>query len=361
VPTDRAPEPFLDVTAAARLGGALARRHALPTSYRPGALQAQLTELSVVAQARVAAEAGLTPPGAPTARVLDRGDWVAANVRSVDRLLAPAMARAKEGKRLRPPKAVERFSRQSSAVQLGAVLAWMSTKVLGQYDILVGETPGVDEDVISYVGPNIVALEQRHGFDPEQFRLWLALHETAHRAQFTGAPWVRPYFLGLVDEVVSTVNADPAAVLGGLLRSARELTQGINPLAEVGAVGLIASDAQLEALRRLSALMSVLEGHGEVVMDVAAQDLVPDARHFHEVLRHRRASPGAAQKVLGSVLGLDAKLRQYEDGERFVRALRDTGGAPMVRRLFDGPSSLPTMAEVADPTAWLTRMVPVGR
>ena len=347
--------------AASRIGAALARRRALPTSYRPGALEAQLTELSIVAQHRVAAEAQLTPPGEPRARVVDRGEWVAANVRSVDRLLSPAMAKAQSSRRHLMPRFVEEAGRRSSAMQLATVLSWLSSRVLGQYDILVGDTRSLDEDVISYVGPNIVALEQRHGFDPEQFRLWLALHETAHRAQFTGVAWLRPYFLGLIDEVVGALSMEPAAMISGLLRSLREMAQGENPLAEVGAAGLIATDSQLDALRKLSALMSVLEGHGEVVMDVAAQDLVPDAARFHEVLRSRRSEPGAPTKLLNSLLGLDAKLRQYEEGERFVRAVRSDGGPTLVRRIFDGPENLPTMHEVKEPERWLARMAPTDR
>jgi coenzyme F420 biosynthesis associated uncharacterized protein len=219
----------------------------------------------------------------------------------------------------------------------------------------VGEEATIDEDVISYVGPNIVALERRHGFDPGQFRLWLALHETAHRAQFTGAPWVRTYFLGLVEEVVGALASSTADLLGGLVRSLREIAQGRNPMEEVGAAGLVATEAQMEALRRLGALMSVLEGHGEVVMDVAAQDLVPDHQRFHDVLRARRQQPGAPARILNQVLGLDAKMRQYEEGERFVRALRAHGGPSLVRSLFDGPELLPTLVELREPELWLAR------
>ena len=270
------PAAFLDVELASRFGATLARRRRLPASYRPGALEAQLDELSVLAQERVALEAGLVPPGPPRARVVDRGEWVAANVATVERLLGPAMAKMAEHRRFTPPAALERISRQSSAAQLGSVLAWLSGRVLGQYDLLVGEEASVDEDVISYVGPNIVALEQRHGFDPDQFRLWLALHETAHRAQFTAVDWVRPYVLSLIDQVVSSIAVDSSAMLSNLLRSVRSVVESKSEVAELGLAALVASPEQLDALRRLTALMSVLEGHGEVVMDEAATDQVPD-------------------------------------------------------------------------------------
>jgi len=350
-----ASDGFLDVELAARLGGSLARRRSLPASYRPGALEVELDELTQLAQARVAIESGLEPPGAPRARVLDRAEWVAANVASVERLVGPAMTAAAARRKAPVPPSIERLGRRSSAAQLGSVLAWMSSRVLGQYDVLVGEEASVDEDVISYVGPNLVALEQRHGFDPSQFRLWLALHESAHRAQFTGAVWVRPYFLGLIDEVVGALSADPSALLSGLLRSIKEISQGRNPLAEVGAVGLVATPGQLEALHKLTALMSVLEGHGEVIMDVAAQDLVPDHARFHQVLRQRRESLGAPARLLNQLLGLEAKLRQYEEGEHFVRLLRDAGGPELVTSLFDGPERLPDLTELKEPERWLER------
>ena len=353
-----APFGFVDVEAASRIGGALARRRPMPASYRPGALEAQLTELSLLASERVAAETGLVPPTPPTARVVDRAEWVVANVASVERLVGPAAAALAAKRRLRPPALVDRWSRTSSAAQLAGILAWMSGRVLGQYDLLVGEEASADEDVISYVGPNIVALEQRHGFDTGQFRLWLALHETAHRAQFTGAPWVRTYFLGLVTEVVGAMAIDVSTVVSGALRSLREVSEGTNPLTELGAAGLFVSEDQRQALRRLTALMSVLEGHGEVVMDVAAQDLVPAAGTFHAVLRDRRAAPGTISKMLGQLLGLDAKMRQYADGERFVRAVREVGGPGLVAELFVGPEAMPTMEELLEPKQWLARSAP---
>ena len=351
----RNPPAFLDVELATHLGGVMARRHRLPASYRPGGLERQLDELTVLAQERVAAESRLQPPNRPSARVVDRADWVSLNVLSVERLIGPPMARVAERRRRRPPAILERASARSSAAQLAAVLAWMSTRVLGQYDILVGEEASANEDVISYVGPNIVALEQRHGFDPGQFRLWLALHETTHRAQFTGADWVRPYFLSLVEEIVGALATSGSDLLLGALRSVRAIAQGRNPMEEMGMAGLLATDAQLEALRRLTALMSVLEGHGEVIMDVAAQDLVPDHGRFHDVLRTRRSSPGAPARVLNQILGLEAKLRQYDDGERFVRRLRQAGGPELVRQLFDGPDQMPSLAELLDPEMWLER------
>ena len=253
------------------------------------------------------------------------------------------------------PAVFQRVSAQVGGLELGGVLAWLSGRVLGQYDVLVGDQPTEAEDVISYVGPNIVALEQRLGFEPGPFRLWLCLHESAHRAQFEGAPWVRTYFLGLIDEAMGAMPTSGASVLTGLTRAASDALKGKSVLGEHGLVGLVASEEQLTAMRRLSALMSVLEGHGEVVMDEAARDLVPQADHFHSALRARRADPSSTSSMASRLLGLEAKLRQYEEGERFVRHLRDTGGPSLVAELFEGPEHLPSLDEVRTPQLWLER------
>jgi putative hydrolase len=161
--------------------------------------------------------------------------------------------------------------------------------------------------------------------------------------------------LGLVDEVLGAIPSSASSLLGGLTRAASQALKGSNPLTEHGLAGLVASEEQLDALSRLSALMSVLEGHGEVVMDVAARDLVPDAEHFHSILRDRRTQASAPSKLVSQLLGLDAKMRQYEEGEVFVRALRMAGGPDLVAELFLGPEQLPSLNEVRNPQLWLHR------
>jgi coenzyme F420 biosynthesis associated uncharacterized protein len=340
---------------AAGLGGFLSRRRRTSDAYRPGPMEAQLTAMTRLAAERVGHEARLWPPSEPRARVLDRAQWVASAAQGIERLAGPAVARLEARRPRRTPAVLAKAGAGLGGLEVAGVLAWLSGRVLGQYDVLVGEQPTDDEDVISYVGPNVVALEQRFDFDPEQFRLWLCLHESAHRAQFEGAPWVRQYFLAQIDAVVEAMPTSASAMASGLVRSASEALAGRGSLAEHGLLGLVASEAQLEAMGRLTALMSVLEGHGEVVMDEAAKDLVPDAEHFHAVLRARRADPATTSSLASRLLGLEAKLRQYDEGERFVRALRDSGGPDLVAELFSGPDALPTLEELRQPERWLAR------
>lgn len=318
-------------------------------------MERELTDLTQLAAERVGHEARLWPASEPRARVLSRDEWVASAAAGIERLAGPALAKAEASRRRRTSKLVQRIGAEAGGIEVGGVLAWLSGRVLGQYDVLVSEQPSAAEDVISYVGPNVVHLEERFGFDPRQFRLWLCLHETAHRAQFEGAPWVRTHFLSLIDEVIGAISASTATVLGGLVRAGSEALQGRSVIAEHGLAGLFAPPEQLAVLERLTALMSVLEGHGEVVMDEAARDLVPEADHFHQMLRARRADPSTTSSIASRVLGLEGKLRQYEEGERFVRAVRTTGGPDLVAELFSGPDALPSLAELRSPELWLAR------
>jgi coenzyme F420 biosynthesis associated uncharacterized protein len=232
----------------------------------------------------------------------------------------------------------------------------MSTRVLGQYDLLfAGDTSG---DAVSYVGPNIVALERRHGFPPRQFRLWIALHEVTHRCQFTGVPWLRPYFLAQVDQVLAHVTPDPHRLAEALSRAAQAVREGRNPLEEAGMLGLVAPPEQLEVIARIQAMMSVLEGHGDVTMDRAGAGAVPDAAWFSRVLRERRNRAPRPVRLLQQLVGIEAKMRQYEQGETFIRAVESTAGPDALARVWEGPDRLPTMEEIRHPAEWLARTDP---
>ncbi|MDE0237030.1 MAG: zinc-dependent metalloprotease, partial [bacterium] len=176
-------------------------------SYHYRSLAPELAEFTAQAEEMVAAETGLKSMcGAARARVTTRAGWVDANVASFQRLLRPVtdkMAERVSASWFAP------VAQRVSGTEMGAVLGWMSTRVLGQYDLLIIEDDRPeDQDMVYYVGPNVMALEHKHGFDPRQFRLWLALHETTHRAQFTGIEWLRPYFLGLVQEALDAAESD---------------------------------------------------------------------------------------------------------------------------------------------------------
>jgi coenzyme F420 biosynthesis associated uncharacterized protein len=286
---------------------------------------------------------------------------VRANVASFQRLLGPALVKfeAKRDARrnarpawlpeLPAPLAgrITAAGRSVSGAQLGAVLAWMSTRVLGQYDLLLTEETAADQDVLYYVGPNVEELEERFGFAPKEFRLWLALHEVTHRCQFTAVPWMRGYFLTLVDKAIEPFQADPSRLAEMVKRTAEQMRGGQGLFDDGGLLGLVAGEEQLEAIRKLQAMMSLLEGHGDVTMDRAGASEVPGAERFSRVLRERRQSVKGPAKVLQQVLGLEAKLRQYQQA---------AAGPSALDKVWQGPEWLPTMDEIRDPSRWVARV-----
>jgi len=318
-------------------------------------LEADFSEATVRAEEMVVAATGLRPAtGTAGATVVDRAGWVRSNLSSFRRLLEPALEQL-DSPALRGPLAGA--ARRATGAQLGLVLGWMATRVLGQYDLLLAEGEGTGGRV-SYVGPNIVALERRHGFPARQFRLWIALHEVTHRCQFTGVPWLRGHFLSMVEEAMSGMAPDPRRFAEALRRAAAAVRAGQNPLQEAGMLGLVAPPEQLAVIGRIQAMMSFLEGHGDITMDRAGADAVPDAAWFSRVLRERRRRASLPARLLQQLVGLEAKLRQYEQGERFIRAVEATGGPELLGRVWEGPEMLPTMDEIRHPEAWVTRAGP---
>lgn len=354
---------MVDWEAAGRVGRWVAARRPPPPSYRAADLEPELAEATSRAEELVSAATGLHPSTPARGRVTDRGGWIDANVASMQRLLGPTLARVEARRGTSPlaglsallPRPVAGVGRTVGGAQLGAVLAWMSTRVLGQYDLLITEEAAEDQDVIYYVGPNVAGMEERYGFPPGEFRLWLALHEVTHRCQFTAVPWLRGYFMSLVDQGLEPLTADPGRLLDAVRRAAEQIVAGRSPLDDAGVLGLVATPEQLAAVQRIQALMSLLEGHGDVTMDRAGEGEVPGAARFAGVLRARRQQARGPSKLLQQLLGLEAKMRQYEQGEHFVTEVERAGGQELFRRVWQGPEWLPTLDEIRDPSAWVAR------
>jgi coenzyme F420 biosynthesis associated uncharacterized protein len=361
------PEPIIDWALAERVARWVSGRTSAPATYRPAAMQRDFDEMTARAEGLVAEATGLAVDSPGRGRVIDRPAWVAANIASFQRLLAPTLGKLAAHKPTSPLSGVAPglsrqlagMSRSANGTQLALVLSWMSTRVLGQYDLLL--TDGVDEenqDIVYFVGPNVAAIEERHGFEPAEFRLWLALHEVTHRAQFMAVPWLRSYFVSLVEAGLEPIGSDPRQMIDALRRAAQEIRAGRSPMRDAGMIGLVATDGQLAALQRIQALMSLLEGHGDVTMDRAGADAVPGAEHFSAVLQQRRDQAKGPAKLLQQILGLEAKMRQYAEGEKFVRAVEQAGGRQLFDLVWQGPEWLPSLAEIRDPAIWVSRVTP---
>jgi coenzyme F420 biosynthesis associated uncharacterized protein len=327
-------------------------REPLAESYHASSLIPDFAELTAEAEGLVAAETGLVSAAGPArGRVVDRADWIRANVASFQRLLGPLLEKVRErsGTKGGLPLSV---AGKIAGAELGTILGWMSGRVLGQYDVLVlDEDDTTDQDLVYYVGPNVLSLEKRFGFPPREFRLWIALHELTHRAQFTGGPWLRPYFQSLVHQSLDLVDPDPARVLAALKGAIKDR----KALEDGGIAHLLASPEQRAVLGKIGGLMSLLEGHGEVTMDRAAAEHIPSAERFGRVLRERRKSAGLAARLVQRLIGIEAKLAQYEQGVRFIEAVESAAGRHAIDRCWQGPEQLPTLEEIRAPQRWLVR------
>jgi coenzyme F420 biosynthesis associated uncharacterized protein len=349
---------------AERVAEWVGNRTPITAPYRPDLLERDFEELTAQAEELVAESTGLRSASGPArARVTDRAGWVHANIASFQRLIGPHLDKLDPGIVARSNPLTARLAgplatagRAATGTQMGLILGWLSTRVLGQYDLLLTEEAVEDQDLVYFVGPNVVALERQHDFEPREFRLWLALHEVTHRCQFTAIPWMRDYFVSLVEEGIGSLEPDPSRFPEMLKRMTEEIRAGRNPLRDNGALGLVATPEQLEGLHRIQALMSLLEGHGDVTMDRAGAAAIPSAARFSEVLRQRRKQTRGLARLLQQLMGIEAKLRQYEEGERFIAAVEDSGGTELLDRAWRGPEWLPSLVEIRNPSEWISRV-----
>ena len=339
-----------------RVASRFARRGAFAAAPEDSNLEADFQELTAQAELLVARQTGLPSLAGPAkARVADRVQWVEANVASFQRLLRPLTERFEA--KLEGRSGFAPVARRAAGAEVGMLLGWMSTRVLGQYDLLVLEDERPDEqDIVYYVGPNIAALEARFAFPSRQFRLWIALHECTHRAQFTGVPWLRPYFLSLVTDLLGSVEPDSQRLREAVRQTILDLRKGEKPLDRGGIAAMVASPEQRAVIDRIGGLMSLLEGHGDVVMDRAGAALLPSADRFGRVLKARRQSAGGLTKLVQKLIGLDAKLAQYAQGERFIAEVEKAGGPALFDRVWQGSAWLPTLEEIREPKQWIDRV-----
>ncbi|WP_334141849.1 zinc-dependent metalloprotease [Rhabdothermincola sp.] len=347
----------VDWALAERVAVRAAGREPFAESYHYASLEPDFTEFTARAEDLVEQATGLRSlSGDARGRVTDRAGWVRANIASFQRLLRPLIQRFGERMAASPFAPI---TRTVAGAEVGVMLGWMSNRVLGQYDLLIIEEEAPhDQDIVYYVGPNVLALEKMYAFPPREFRLWIALHEVTHRAQFTGIPWMREHFLGLVEQMLESVDPDPKRFLAAIDRAVGAVRRGENPLSDGGVVALVASPEQRAVLDQLSGLMSLLEGHGDVTMDRAGADLVPSAGRFSSVLRKRRQSAQGLARLLQQLVGLEAKLAQYEQGERFIEEVERAGGPSLLELAWERPENLPSIAEIREPATWIARVAP---
>ncbi|WP_068254350.1 zinc-dependent metalloprotease [Janibacter corallicola] len=308
-------------------------------------------ELAASAVEPVATTSLLRAPGeAPAPLVVDRRTWIDVNADSMSAMLEPAMDRmsALRDKPVWGPAAS--VGGKVTATEAGSMLAFMSTKVLGQYDIAPGGTPA-----LLLVAPNIVATERRIKAVPRDFRLWVCLHEETHRVQFTAVPWLREHMVERARTLAEELVPDGQALRDRFAQASRQLPRVFSGDGQ-GIAELVITPEQREQMAQVTAVMSLLEGHADVVMDDVGPEHVPTVADIRDRFDQRRKGAGMVDRLLRRLLGLEAKMRQYRDGAVFVRTVQEAVGVEGFNAVWTSPETLPTAREITEPHTWVRRV-----
>lgn len=338
----------VDWSLAAKAGIKLARGGPAMSRYTAETATAELAEASDRAELPVREVTGLADGlPVPAADVLDRAGWITAASRSMAHLTGAD-----------PDGSGNLIVGKPAGLQAGAMLAYLSSAILGQYDPFTGE-----HGTLLLVTPNIVSVERSLRLNPSDFRLWVCLHEVTHRVQFSSSPWLAEYMKESVETLGATVDESMTDVVGRLaaeLRSRKEPDSSDGATAG-GIIGLLrASQAepQRDALDRMLVLGTLLEGHADHVMDAVGPAVVPSVatiRAAFDKRRQRKSNP--VQRIIKMLLGMDAKMAQYVRGKAFVDAVVLKVGMEQFNTIWTGPETLPLLDEIDNPDAWVKRVL----
>ena len=200
-------------------------------------------------------------------------------------------------------------------------------------------------------------VERELGVDPHDFRRWVCLHEETHRLQFTAVPWLRDYVQSQMTEFLLASELDPAAILQRLRSTADAMAGAVRGSDGGSLIDAVATPRQREILDRLTSVMTLVEGHGDYVMDAVGPQVVPSVEHIRERFNARRGSSGRIEQTIRRILGIDLKMKQYAEGSRFVKAVVDEVGMADFNKVWTSPETLPTREEFARPHQWVERVV----
>jgi coenzyme F420 biosynthesis associated uncharacterized protein len=334
------PSP-IDWDAAVRTGQRLAPHGPAVTAAQAARAVADLRRFSRQAELRVRETTGLGE-GLPVAdaEVVDRRGWVSATAEGMATLTEPLADRL-------PPL---RTGRSAVGAQVDVLLGYLSGRVLGQYDP-VGGTSGR----LLLVAPNVIKVERELKADPDDFRLWVCLHEGTHRLQFTAVPWLVDHFRSLVDQYAAVAPTDTSEMLGRLVEAIRG--KGAPGGDGSSWIQRVQTPEQRRVFDALMALMTLLEGHADHVMDAVGPSVVPSVASIRSAFtQRRRKGRGPIDRLVRTLLGMDAKMAQYVRGAAFVRGVIDRIGMAGFNAVWTSPETLPALPEIADPAGWVRRV-----
>jgi coenzyme F420 biosynthesis associated uncharacterized protein len=318
---------------------------------------AALPALVAESESHLSAYTSLEPEGGiPAPETVTRAEWAEANVDSLGKLLGPVTDRLGGRFEGAGPFAgpLRTAAGATVAAECGLVLGYMSQRVLGQYELslLEPERPAR----LLFVGPNLARAVRDLDIDADSFLRWIVLHEVTHVLQFTGVPWLREHMGSLMREYLATVEVRIERGAAGGLPSMPNMSELVERFREGGLVALVQTHEQRRIFERVQAVMSVIEGYSEHVMDAVGEEVLPAYDGLREAMERRRRSRSAPERVLQRMLGLDLKMRQYELGKRFCDAVAEKHGIETLNLVWESPDSIPTLAEIDDPEAWVARV-----
>jgi coenzyme F420 biosynthesis associated uncharacterized protein len=292
----------------------------------------------------------------PRAELLGRREWAAMNLDSLSHLLDPVASRLDKRMAFAGPLAgaLRIGASATLAAEAGLVIGYVSQRVLGQYELSLLQ-PELSPRLV-FVAPNLDRAARDLDVDRDSFFDWIVLHELTHVLQFQGVGWLREHFSKLVRAYVDTVDVRIERGAAGGVPLLPQPAKLVEAFREGGLAALVQTREQRELMTRIQAVMSVIEGYSEHVMDALGERVLPAYEGLRDAMERRRRSRSAPERVLERLLGLDFKMRQYELGKRFCDAVADDGGMHALNRVWDSPEALPTLPELSQPAAWLERV-----
>ena len=325
------------------------------------ALVAQLRAAAARAPEHVARITGLDEAAEVAADfpvyVVDRPRWAEANIAMFAHLVGDLL-----------PASSSRAGPRLAGEELGIVLALLSSRVLGQFDPFTPMPPRPGEGLapqpgrLLLVAPNVLRTEGQLGAASEDFRLWVCLHEQTHAVQFAAAPWLRDHLASRMRHLVTGITAAEQGK-DRLLRGVRAVLDTLRPgeatdadATMPGLLDAVLDESERADMAELVAVMSLLEGHADVVMDEVGPAVLPSVRRIRRAFEKRRDGTGMLDILLRRLLGMDAKIAQYRTGAAFVRGVIDIVGHDGLAAVWHGPLNLPTPEEIATPRAWVRRI-----
>jgi coenzyme F420 biosynthesis associated uncharacterized protein len=319
---------------------------------------ADLNALAAESERRVTAYTGLMPTRPlPPPEGIERREWVQTNIKAMRQLIDPVLDRA-SGTLSGPLKpAMQLALGFVVTTEVAVVLGYLAQRVLGQYElVLLDESTETTPPRLLFVLPNLGQAVRSFEAQEDEFMTWVALHEVTHAVQFTGVPWLHGYVSGLVRELLGKAELRMDAPRKLRVPSGAEIRRVGTALRNGDLVSIFTSRAERETFDRVQAVMAVIEGHAEHVMDAVAPDLLPSLPQLREALNRRRKTQSGLSRLFAKLLGLELKLRQYEQGKAFCDAVVARAGMEGLQHVFSGPQALPTLQELQDVPAWLRRV-----